>query len=190
MIAANYRVYKRATPLRTLFLLLIKLIEWRFYKVLRNQRFFFERFLFPSPRFLSLLKHNRERENRWISRETRIFVNDWVDKKKGNYDWKSKRFRRAMKLDAPHKSVSTHMAEIDKAICLMQFDARVDAFVPRVGDRVDAMRFFFGWGEKKSKRFRNQRSRSNGRALSMMSTKVSTACNGVLDSETITRNAF
>lgn len=32
---------------------------------------FFERFLFPSPRFLSLLKHNRERENRWISRETR-----------------------------------------------------------------------------------------------------------------------
>lgn len=54
-----------------------------------------------------------------------------------------------MKLDAPHKSVSTHMAEIDKAICLMQFDARVDAFVPRVGDRVDAMRFFFWMGRKK-----------------------------------------
>lgn len=93
---------------------------------------------------------SRARKSLDLTRDTiRIFVNDWVDKKKGNYDWKSKRFRRAMKLDAPHKSVSTHMAEIDKAICLMQFDARVDAFVPRVGDRVDAMRFFFWMGRKK-----------------------------------------
>lgn len=93
---------------------------------------------------------SRARKSLDPTRDTiRIFVNDWVDKKKGNYDWKSKRFRRAMKLDAPHKSVSTHMAEIDKAICLMQFDARVDAFVPRVGDRVDAMRFFFWMGRKK-----------------------------------------
>lgn len=93
---------------------------------------------------------SRARKSLDPTRDTiRIFVNDWVDKKKENYDWKSKRFRRAMKLDAPHKSVSTHMAEIDKAICLMQFDARVDAFVPRVGDRVDAMRFFFWMGRKK-----------------------------------------
>lgn len=93
---------------------------------------------------------SRARKSLDPTRDTiRIFVNDWVDKKKGNYDWESKRFRRAMKLDAPHKSVSTHMAEIDKAICLMQFDARVDAFVPRVGDRVDAMRFFFWMGREK-----------------------------------------
>lgn len=150
MIAANYRVYKRATPLRTLFLLLIKLIEWRFYKVTKSTIFFWT-FLISLPEIsLASQAQSRARKSLDLTRDTiGIFVNDWVDKKKGNYDWKSKRFRRAMKLDAPHKSVSTHMAEIDKAICLMQFDARVDAFVPRVGDRVDAMRFFFWMGRKK-----------------------------------------
>lgn len=154
---------------------------------------FFWTFLISLPEIsLASQAQSRARKSLDPTRDTiRIFVNDWVDKKKGNYDWKSKRFRRAMKLDAPHKSVSTHMAEIDKAICLMQFDARVEMRSSRASG-IESMRcdFFFGWGEKKSKRFRNQRSRSNGRALSMMSTKVSTACNGVLDSETITRNAF
>lgn len=112
---------------------------------------FFWTFLISLPEIsLASQAQSRARKSLDLTRDTiRIFVNDWVDKKKGNYDWKSKRFRRAMKLDAPHKSVSTHMAEIDKAICLMQFDARVDAFVPRVGDRVDAMRFFFWMGRKK-----------------------------------------
>lgn len=63
----------------------------------------------------------------------------------------------------------------------MQFDARVDAFVPRIESIPD---FFWRGGrkeEKKSKRFRESTgSGSNGRPLSMMSTKVSTACNGFL----------
>lgn len=112
---------------------------------------FFLNISYFSPRDFSR-SQAQSRARKSLDPTIRIFVNDWVDKKKkkkGNYDWKSKRFRRAMKLDAPHKSVSTHMAEIDKAICLMQFDARVDAFVPRVGDRVDAMRFFFWMGRKK-----------------------------------------
>ena len=72
---------------------------------------------------------------------------------------------------------------IDRAICLMQFDARVDAFSPSNRLRILA----FPWKKIPNGRVcRYQRSAStNGGALLMMSRKVSTDVPGVLDSETI-----
>lgn len=79
-----------------------------------------------------------------------------LTKKRGGGNYESKRFKRAMKLDAPHESVSTHMPEIDKAICLMQFDARVDAFVPR-DSGIESMRFFLEREEGERKKANDSR---------------------------------
>lgn len=180
MIAANYRVNKRATRLREEHVTLSSKINRtrilvKVFIALRNQSFFL---IFHPPSEICPKRKSLDPTRG----ETRyeFLTTIGLTKKRGGGNYESKRFKRAMKLDAPHESVSTHMPEIDKAICLMQFDARVDAFVPRDSE-IESMRYDFfldrererRGGEKKSKRFRNQRSRSNGRALSMMSTKVS-----------------
>lgn len=160
MIAANYRVNKRATRLREEHVTLSSKINRtrilvKVFIALRNQSFFL---IFHPPSEICPKRKSLDPTRG----ETRyeFLTTIGLTKKRGGGNYESKRFKRAMKLDAPHESrFDAYAREIDKAICLMQFDARVDAFVPR-DSGIESMRYDF-FLDREREREEGERKKAN-----------------------------